>query len=435
VRTYLYNEQNLTQSANLPNAMTGIVDEGGSRYASYGYNSSGKAISSEHAGGVGKFLFSYSRPNSKTIVTDPFGVAHTYFFQASQGVHLPTSISPKCTTCGTGSITSMTYDLNGNVLSENDANGSQTVRQFDSLRNLETHRVEAANNAAGSKRTIQTDWHPTFRTPVERRILASDGALKAKTNWTYNARSQVLSTTATDPATSATRTSTITYCEAADVTAGGCPFVGLVKSTDGPRTDVADTTTFAYRQTDDPACAGAPTTCAYRKGDLWKVTNALGQTVEIPAYDGAGRPLAMIDANGVRTDYDYHPRGWITASKLRGADNASEADDRITRIEYWPTGLVKKVTQPDGAFTSYSYDAAHRLTGIADNAGNSIAYTLNAVGDRTKEDIKDPSGTLTATLSRAYNTLGQLQTVTDAYGRNTGFTYDANGNLDLPTMR
>ena len=431
VRGYVYNEQNLTQSTNLPNALTGIVDENGVRYASYGYNSSGRAISSEHAGGVNKFIFNYSRPNSKTIVTDPFGSTHTYFFGAAQGVYLPTSISPKCTTCGLDSVTSMTYDVNGNRSSETEASGNQTTRQFNVARNLETQRVEAANSTTGSKRTVQTDWHSTFRSPVERRILDSTGNLKSKTNWVYNGRNQALSITTTDPVTSVTRTATMTYCEAADVIAGTCPLVGLLKSTDGARTDVADTTVFTYRQTDDAACASAPATCAYRKGDLWKVANALSQTVEIPAYDGAGRPLATIDANGVRTDYEYHPRGWVTARKVRGTNDTSEADDQITQIEYWPTGLVKKVTQTDGAFTSYTYDAAHRLTGIADNAGNSISYTLNVVGDRIKEDTKDPSGTLTATLSRAYNTLGQLQTVTDAYNRNTGFTYDANGNLDL----
>ncbi|TWQ32333.1 RHS repeat protein, partial [Xanthomonas vasicola] len=47
-----------------------------------------------------------------------------------------------------------------------------------------------------------------------------------------------------------------------------------------------------------------------------------------------------------------------TATKVRGADASSEADDRITRIDYWPTGLVKQVTQPDGAFTAFTYDAA-----------------------------------------------------------------------------
>ena len=89
------------------------------------------------------------------------------------------------------------------------------------------------------------------------------------------------------------------YCEQTDITAGTCPLLGLVTSVNGPRTDVADTATYTYYPSDDATCATAPTTCPHRKGDLWKVTNALGQVTETLAYDGAGRVLSVKDANGV----------------------------------------------------------------------------------------------------------------------------------------
>ncbi|WP_343123516.1 RHS repeat domain-containing protein, partial [Lysobacter sp. Root916] len=73
---------------------------------------------------------------------------------------------------------------------------------------------------------------------------------------------------------------------------------------------------------------------------MWKVTNALGQVTETLAYDGAGRPLSVKDPNGVVTDLEYHPRGWMTAQKVRGPNAGSETDDAITRYEYTPTGLV-----------------------------------------------------------------------------------------------
>ena len=218
-----------------------------------------------------------------------------------------------------------------------------------------------------------------------------------------------------------------------DITNGICPLVGLVRSVDGPRTDVSDITTYTYYQADDASCASAPTTCPHRKGDLWKVTNALGQVTETLKYDGAGRVLSVKDANGVITDFEYHPRGWLTARKVRGINNASENDDQITGIEYWPTGLVKKVTQPDGSYTGYTYDDAHRLTDIADNAGNTIHYTLDNAGNRTGEDTKDPSGALTRTISRIYNDLGQLETLADSHSNPTDYIYDASGNPDTVT--
>lgn len=435
VRTYVYNEQTYTQSTDLPNAMTGIVDEKGDRFATFGYNSSGRGISTEHAGGVDKFQLNYWTPYDTTIVTDPLGVAHTYWFQNTQGTYRTYHVGPKCTLCGSGTIVDRSLDGNGNAFSETDANGNQTTRSFIFSRNLETSRVEASNDTTGNKRTIQTDWNANFRLPDERRVLDSTGALKAKTHWTYNTRGQVLTVTRTDPSVTpnTTRVTTYAYCEQADVTAGTCPLLGLLKSVDGPRTDVTDVTAYTYYQNDPPGCLPTSTNCSYRKGDLQQVTNAVGKTIQVSSYDGAGRPTAIIDQNAVTINLEYNARGWLTARKVRGTDNGVETDDLITRIEYWPTGSVKKVTQPDGGFTSYAYDAAHRLTGVSDNAGNSITYTLNAVGQRTNEDVKDPSATLRATLSRTYDTLAQLQTQTDALSHNTGFTYDANGNLDQTT--
>lgn len=186
---------------------------------------------------------------------------------------------------------------------------------------------------------------------------------------------------------------------------GSCPILGLITLSDGARMDVPDTTAYTYYGSDDSSCAGAPTTCPHRKGDLWKATNALGQVTEYLAYDGAGRPLSIKDANGNITDYSYHRRGWLTATKVRGADPASDLDDRITRIDYWPTGLIKQVTQPDGGFTTFTYDGAHRLTDVADNAGNTVHYTLDNAGNQIKEDTRDVAGTLKRTLSRVYNQL------------------------------
>ena len=180
----------------------------------------------------------------------------------------------------------------------------------------------------------------------------------------------------------------------------------------------------------EASCAAEPTTCSHRKGDLWKVTTALGHVTETLAYDGAGRPLSVKDANNVITDFRYDARGHLTLRKMRGS---ADAASRLTRIAYWPTGLVKKVTQPDGSSTTYRYDAAQRLTGIDDNAGNRVRYTLDNAGNRTREDTRDPTGSLTRRLSRVYNTLGQLQSQLDAYNHGTGLTYDANGNTATTT--
>ncbi|TXD41582.1 RHS repeat protein [Xanthomonas campestris] len=281
---------------------------------------------------------------------------------------------------------------------------------------------------------IAVDWHPTLPAPIGRSIFSGDSDLQQKQEWTLNQRGQSLTSTTTDGKTGAVRKNASTFCEQSDVDAGSnCPRVGLqltAEHYDGAQWRI---TRFSYYMTSDSGCASSTTSCAHRKGDLQKITNALGRVTEYLAYDGAGRPLSIKDANGIVTDYTYHPRGWLTASKVRGSDASSEADDRITRIDYWPTGLVKQVTQPDGAFTAFTYDAAHRLTDIADNADNTVHYTLDNAGNRIKEDTKDASGALKRTLSRVYNQLGQLKTQATAASDPTDFEYDANGNATKVT--
>jgi YD repeat-containing protein len=191
---------------------------------------------------------------------------------------------------------------------------------------------------------------------------------------------------------------------------------------------VADVTKYTYRMVDDASCVSSPVTCPYRKGDLWKITDALGHVTETLSYDGAGRPLSVKDPAGTIIQYEYHPRGWLTATKVRGADDSSESDDRITRMAYWPDGSLKQVTQPDGSSISYRYDTAHRLVEVADTAGNTIEYVLDNAGNRIAENTRDPAGTLTRTLSRLFNARGELVTQADASANPTDFAYDSNGN-------
>ncbi len=425
-KQYHYNEAGLSL-ANNPHALTGITTENGLRYSSYGYATNGRVNLSERHKDNGTFVekttIDYSNIN-QPVVTLPHGEVVTYVL-TDEGPYR------RITSMAGGSGNFLSNYTGGGIGQTTSALG--VITKYTYAADYLSTRFEAFGTP--EERKFVTTRDANYRTTAYDVQVKSGSTFvsKQQQSFTYNSRAQVLTQTTTDPVTSISRTTTTTYCEQADVDAATCPLIGLVKTMDGARTDVADTITYAYRQADEPSCATSPSTCPYRKGQLWKVTNALGQVSETLSYDGAGRVLSVKDPNAVISDFEYDARGRMTARKLRGANNAVDTDDQITRIEYWPTGLVKKVTQPDGAFTAYAYDDAHRLTGIIDNAGNSITYTLNAASERTKEDTKDSTGALQRTLSRTYNTLGQLQAVTDAYGRSTGFTYDANSNLDTAT--
>ena len=74
--------------------------------------------------------------------------------------------------------------------------------------------------------------------------------------------------------------------------------------------------------------------------------------------------------------------------------------------------------------------------GIADNLGNKIVYTLDAMGNRTQEQVFDPNGTLAQTRARLYDNLNRLSQ--DIGGANpateiTNYGYDNQGNLTSVT--
>ncbi|MDP2027588.1 RHS repeat-associated core domain-containing protein [Sulfuriferula sp.] len=408
-KTYLYNEPANTSGANLPNALTGIVDENGNRYATYSYDTTGRAISTGHASGADLYTLAYTTNasgNPSTVVTDPLGTARTYSFQTILGVVKNTSLTQPCASCG-GSSAATTYDANGNVASRTDFNGVVTTYSYDLTRNLETRRTEASGTPQA--RTISTVWDAAFRLPTQ---ITEPGRV---TRYVYDSHGNVTSQSTQDTATGTARTTTTAYTYASSV-----PGAMLSQVIDGPRTDVTDQTSIAYY---DPAaaCSGAAAGC---RGQIQRVTNALGQVTSITSYDANGRPLSITDPNGLTTTLSYTPRGWLTRKTV---------GSQTTGYSYDNVGQLTQVSTPDGQRITYTYDAAHRLTDIQDGLGNRIHYSLDAMGNRTQQDTYDAIGTLSATHRRSFDALNRLYQDIGALNQTTTYSYGASGNLKTAT--
>lgn len=406
-------------------ALTGILDEAGNRYASYSYNNDALAIASEHAGGAQKATFDY-QSDGDVVHTNALGAVERIKFSPAAPYRKITAITTQ------QGVESWQYELPSGsggdfrrrVVSHTHRSGRVDRYSYQEVSDpvVGGIRIERKTVASNLPESVSTEvWRRRDTNQIVRRV----GTARTQT-WLHNARGQVVRESVITSA-GESRITSYTYCDQVDVQAG-CPLIGLLRSVDGPMPGSGDTTSYFYYPDDDPACISSVANCSYRKGDLWKIVQPLGHVTEFISYDGGGRPHVTLDPNGIVTEYRYTLRGWVASVTLRGSDDPVSLDDRVTTMEYYPTGLVSRVIAPDGSVAAYTYDDAQRLTGVSDSAGNSIRYTLDALGNKEKEEYKGAGGEVSRTLSRVFNGLGQLVTSGDGFANLTGYEYDVEGN-------
>ncbi|MEO8154070.1 MAG: RHS repeat protein [Rhizobacter sp.] len=412
-----------------PYAITRVTDELGARYATYGYRDGywGTPDTTEHAGGTNKYVRSLN--GSFVQITDPAGGSTQYSIQSVNGVsRMATQSQPAGSGCS-ASTSNRTFDANGNIASRDDFNGTRSCYVSDLSRNLETSRVEGLSQATDcttvtasnaslpvNSRKVSTQWHPDWRLstktaepgrittsvyngqpdPFNGNALAScapntallpDGkpiaVLCKSVEQATTDTDGHLGFSATLQSGVASRTQSWTYNQ-----------YGQVLTAKGPRTDVNDTTTYAY-YTD--------TTTDHTLGDLQSVTNAAGKVTSYTQYNKHGQVLQSQDPNGVVTVNTYDLRQRLKSTTVAG---------QTTSYSYDAVGQLKKVTLPDQSWVGYDYDDAHRQVAVYDNQGNRSDYVLDNAGNKTAETIKDPSGNLKRQLSRSIDALGRVQQTT-----------------------
>lgn len=448
VLTYVYNESSHTSGTDQPQALTGIIDEKSVRFATFDYDSQGRVVSSQHAGGANLTTLSYSSGTTRVTewITGSTNAARDYAFSTALGAIRNTSITPVitgdyCPSCGPQS---MTYDANNNVTSRIDWNGNRTNYTYDTTRNLETSRTEGLDSSGGTTavtRTIATVWHSTFQLPA---VIAEPLRI---TTFTYNGDGSTtcgtISGSTLVPGVLCTKSEQATTdtdgSQGIKATTVGNPREwkytynpnGLPLTVKGPRTDITDDiTTYAY-YTNNPTCPTTATgsTAAGCGGQLASVTNALNQTTLVDGYNANGQPVSVTDPNGLVTAFAYDARQRLTSRNVGG---------EITSYGYDYTGQLTTLTLPDSSYLGFTYDDAHRLTAIAltssdGKLSDKIAYTLDLLGNRTLEQVKDSSNTVVQTKSRVFSTISRLLQEIGASKQTTAFAYDAQGNVTSVT--
>ena len=318
------------ENAGLPFGLTGIIDEKGNRFATWAYDSLGRANSSQHWGGAELTRITYNSDGSASV-TNALGEVLIYKFSTSQNVPKVNGIIRLATSNGPVASRVFYYDNNGFLYYESDWNTNYTDLSNDAHGQPLT--VSEAIYSSISRNTTLT-YLANFHLPTK--IVIPNKT----TSFNYDTNGNPLTRTETDNSTQnvpySTSGQTRTWTNTFDS-------FGHVLSVTGPRTDVIATTRFTYDSSNN----------------LSSVTDPLGHVTVLTNYNGSGLPLTMIDPNGVTSTFTYDARNRLLSQSILGLSGVA-----TNTFGYDAAGQLISATLPDGSGLFYQYDAAHRLTSV-----------------------------------------------------------------------
>lgn len=431
------------EASQLPNALTGITDENGNRYATFEYDTQGRAIASYHGpqtavltDRIDGVSIVYNPEDTRTV-TDSRGNSTTYHTTTQLGLALATQIDgPGCSSCG-GANTAYTYDAENNLLSKVDNGTITRYGNYDSKGNYQC-MVEGINATDSTPLDDETCGFDPAASPDARRI-----------DYTYDPRFPRKVATIARPSifSGAQKVTTYTYDDFGNRTSvridGYQPDgtavlrettyqyqgpLNQLSQIDGPRTDVADITTYRHYP-DDPAEGN-------NRARLKEIEDANGTLIRGNLqYTATGKVDSESRPNGLSLHYTYYA-GSDRLETL--TEYLASGGIRKTKWTYLNTGEVESVTTGyetvDAVTLTFQYDDARRLVSITDGLGNSIRYTLDTEGNRLREETWDhgnPSA-MQKLIVRVFDIYNRLDSITD-YGGTQEIDYAADGTLDRET--
>lgn len=175
-----------------------------------------------------------------------------------------------------------------------------------------------------------------------------------------------------------------------------------------------------------PRPENGSTITEYRSnGDLWKITNALGQVDEVLAVNAHGQITQRRDINGQVTITDYN--------NLRQPTTITTGSD-VTRYNYYTNGRLKTLTRPDGSVLFYTYTPAGSVKTVS-STNNGITETVEYQRDsrgNILNTIASRTGDTAQTWKQTFDNKGLLATQSDG---STGWSKTLSYNLNnLPTQ-
>ena len=417
--TVLDSTSYLYENTSYPTHITGVVDNLGVRVRTYSYDSLGRAVSSNLAGGADPYQVQFAQTLSNNTVTaltsrvvNPLGKAENYTFTGMSGGvfdYRLTQIAGEASANTPTDTTQLTYGTDTFLASQTDAVGNLTTTTRDA-RGRPTTQVEGSGTA--SQRTITTTWDPLYNLPdtIVRPGLTTTYAYYAS-GQSGGSPGQLKSVTQTDTTTQTvpystggqTRTWTYTWNTAGRLLSVNGPLAVNAQSQD-------DITSFTYDTS----------------GNLLTATDALSHVTHFAGFDANGRPGTMTDANGIVTAFAYDAMGRVTTITVQYPGNT--ALNAVTTVGYDANGRVTGLTLPATEQLTLGYDGSSRVTSLSAANGEQWSFAYDAMDNVTSETVKRTNATTSRQLSRAFDELGRIISQTTGTGNTTRWTYDKVGN-------
>jgi YD repeat-containing protein len=335
VRRYHY------ENATWPQALTGITDEAGVRWATYTYDNQGRVTRSEHVGGTDRVDFSYYswQEERRTTVTTygatgPVSSVYDFATDWAKGHRTVKSVSAPCALCGS-TAQGTSYSTAGDKTREIAHDGTITFYKYDAKgRDTERATFPASFSTATTRpalanatKVVSTKWHASFNLPTQ---VAEPNKL---TTNTYNAKAMLTgqSWTATTDATGAAKFNALksgsTYATGWGYNANSLATSIVTRETAAGATTAVETgrRTFTYDV----------------GGNVTKSTDiTLGSSVSVSAINPSGRPTAGTSA-GSSFGLKYGSTGKPTAFTL--------AAQSPTQFSYAQNGALASIRGADGS--------------------------------------------------------------------------------------
>lgn len=189
------------------------------------------------------------------------------------------------------------------------------------------------------------------------------------------------------------------------------------------------------------------------------------------AVDSSIREKFAVTSYEYYSDEECRSLGYLAKGLVK---SVTDPDGNVTRYTYYPDGNVKTETNPEtGLPTVYEYNSYGLVTSKTTPGGYRTEYTYDKNGNLIKEELKNPYDPSKNSITRtiyddagrkvqvippnlynskqdniskntysdssagtryAYNTKGQIKSVTDAEGNTTNYEYDVYGNVVIEEM-